>query len=183
MSYQLFCFIFTILTSVNAHPQQTTYNEDDCTCEPGAKAFESYHIHVLFYPDLPSSEFGNNTHASKYARVLRHKFVEYFDVSDCAEGNIFDQGKLCTFAVDETGACGLRNSAPFVVPNFVIFLPVDRYAEVVPWMMANRGDLDFLLHPNTCGFKCSPKDHLLWSMWAGDKWPVRFQDLDSMSKH
>ena len=99
MSYQLFCFIFAILTLVNAHPQQTTYNEDDCTvstfqrkvlkgffeCEPGAKAFESYHIHVLFYPDLPSAEFGNNTHASKFARILRHKFVEYFDVSDCAE--------------------------------------------------------------------------------------------------
>ena len=44
---------------------------------------------------------------------------------------------------------------------------LERYAEVVPWMMANRGDLDFLLHPNTCGYTCTAQDHLLWSMWGG----------------
>ena len=42
-------------------------------------------------------------------------------------------------------------------------------------MMANHGELDFLVHPNTCGFKCSPQDHLLWSLWGGNKWPVKFQ--------
>ena len=26
-------------------------SEEGCTCEPGAKSFESYHIHVLFYPE------------------------------------------------------------------------------------------------------------------------------------
>ena len=77
--------------------------------------------------------------------------------------------------MDATGAGYPRNAAPFVAPNFAIFITVDKVAAVVPWMMANRGDLDFILHPNTCGFTCSPQDHLLWSMWAGNKWDVRFQ--------
>ena len=24
------------------------------------------------------------------------------------------------------------------------------------------------------GFTCAEKDHLLWSVWGGNKWPVRF---------
>merc|ERR1712066_338092 len=91
------------------------------------------------------------------------------------EGSIFNLTTLCAFAVDDTGAGGVRNAAPFVAPNFAIFVPVDRYADAIPWMMANRGELDFLVHPNTCGFTCSPQDHLLWSMWGGNKWQVRFE--------
>merc|ERR1711918_237710 len=90
---------------------------------------------------------------------LRAKTIEHFSIPACDEGNIFNLTSLCAFAVDETGAGGPANSAPFVAPNFAFYLPVDRYADVVPWMMANRGSLDFLVHPNTCGFTCAPHDH------------------------
>jgi aromatic ring-cleaving dioxygenase len=161
------------LADAHSHPVK---DEGNCTCEPGAKAFESYHIHVLFYPDQSwDKQFMTSTHGSKFARSLRKAFLERFNVPECDEKHIFNLTALCAFVVDETGACGAANSAPFVVPNFVIYLPVDRYADVVPWMMANRGDLDFLVHPNSCGFSCSPQDHLLWSVWGGNKWPVRFE--------
>jgi len=166
---------FFSVGDAHSHPIE---NEENCTCEPGARAFESYHIHVLFYPDLNGNQFPNNTHNSNYARALRKKFIEHFKVPECPEWSpnktIFNLTSLCTFAVDETGAGYEVNAAPFVAPNFAIFVPVDRYAEAVPWMMANRGDLDFLVHPNSCGFKCSPQDHLQWSVWAGEKWQVRF---------
>eukprot|EP00929_Paragymnodinium_shiwhaense_P108816 TRINITY_DN75153_c0_g1_i1.p1 TRINITY_DN75153_c0_g1~~TRINITY_DN75153_c0_g1_i1.p1 ORF type:complete len:190 (+),score=21.57 TRINITY_DN75153_c0_g1_i1:187-756(+) len=165
--------VLAFLGLANAHSQPVN-SEEGCTCEPGAKPFDSYHIHVIFYPD-GIEQFSNNTHNSRFARALRKAFIERFDVPQCPEGNIFNLTTLCAFAVDETGAGGVANAAPFVAPNFAIFVPASRYADAVPWMMANRGDLDFLVHPNTCGFKCGPQDHLLWSVWGGNKWPVRFE--------
>lgn len=167
----LLFFAMLALADAHSHPVES---EQGCTCEPGARPFESYHIHVLFYPDLSTDGFSNNTHGSKFARALRKAFIEHFNVPACGE-NIFNQMKLCAFPVDATGAGGVANAAPFVAPNFAMFIPVDRYAETVPWMMANRGALDFLVHPNSCGFACSPQDHLLWSVWGGNKWPVRFE--------
>ena len=168
-----------ILGLVGAHPHPTQ-SEVGCTCEPGARPFESYHIHVMFYPDedIDFDGFSNNTHASRYARALRAKFIDHFNVPECPTTNMMNLTKLCAFAVDEEGTGGLRNTAPFVAPNFAFFLPPDRYADTVPWMMANRGDLDFLVHPNSCGFTCSPRDHLQWSVWGGTKWPIRFQMSD-----
>ena len=166
--------ILAVLAVVDAHIHPVE-NEQGCTCEPGAKAFESFHIHVLFYPD-GIDQFGNNTHNSKYARALRKQFKEHFAAPDCDEQpGIYNLTSLCTFAVDATGAGGVTNAAPFVLPNFAIFVPVDRYAEAVPWMMANRGDLNFLVHPNSCGYTCAAQDHLLWSMWGGTKGEVRFE--------
>ena len=162
-------------SAVDAHAHPTLRDGEQCTCAAGAHAFESYHIHVLFYPDgIP--QFANNTRNSRFARALRKKFVERFDAPECDETRIFNLTGLCVFAVDATGAGGAMNAAPFVMPNFAIYIPVDAYTTVVPWMMANRGDLDFLLHPNSCGFTCSPQDHLLWSMWAGTKGQVRFTE-------
>ena len=168
----LFLLASIAQTAAHSHP---SVSEEGCTCEAGAKPFDSYHIHVIFYPDgVPG--FRNNTHGSQFARALRQTFIERFDAPACPEGSIFNATMpLCAFPVDATGAGFPDNAAPFVAPNFAIFIPADRYADTVPWMMANRGDLDFIVHPNTqgCGFTCSPQDHLLWSVWGGNKWPVR----------
>lgn len=168
--------LLALLAVTNAHPHPVE-SEESCTCEPGAKAFESYHIHVLFYPeDTSGGGFSNNPHNSKNARALRAAFMHRFNITTCDEkSSIFNLTTLCAFAVDATGAGYPINAAPFVAPNWAVFLPVDRYHDVVPWMMANRGELDFLVHPNSCGFKCSPQDHLKWSIWGGNKWPVRFE--------
>merc|ERR550525_395567 len=112
--------LLAALPLAEAHPQPVE-NEEGCTCEPGARPFESYHIHVMFYPD-GVEQFSNNTHSSKFARSLRKAFIDHFKVPQC-EGDIFNQTTLCAFAVDATGAGGPRNAAPFVAPNFAIFVP------------------------------------------------------------
>ena len=166
--------LISALAVVGAHPHPVA-SEEGCTCKPGAKSFESYHIHVLFYPD-GIDQLSSNTHNSKYARSLRKAFVEHFNAPECDDApGIYNLTSLCVFPVDATGAGGVANAAPFVMPNFAIFVPLDRYAEAVPWMMANRGDLDFLVHPNSCGYTCAAQDHLLWSMWGGTKGQVRFE--------
>lgn len=166
--------LLAVLTLMDAHPQPVR-SEEGCSCEPGANSHDSYHIHVLFYPD-GTEEFSNNTHSSKFARALRKSFIDHFNVPPCDERiAAFNLTSLCAFAVDATGAGGPVNAAPFVAPNFAFFVPVDRYADTVPWMMANRGDLDFMVHANQCGFACSLQTHVEWALWGGDKWQVRFQ--------
>merc|ERR1712057_161439 len=74
--------LLSVLANAHYHAVES---EVGCTCEPGARAFESYHIHVLFYPDLVGGggEFSNNTHSSKHARALRKAFIEHFNVPEC----------------------------------------------------------------------------------------------------
>ncbi len=168
----LLLVLFALIRTAESHSQPSL--RENCNCEAGEHSFESYHIHVLFYPD-GIEQFENNTHSSKYARSLRKKFAQHFNAPECDSPHIFNETSLCMFPVDATGAGGAANAAPFVMPNFAIYVPVNRYVDAVPWMMANRGDLDFLVHPNTCGFECSPEDHVLWSVWGGSKGQVRFQ--------
>merc|ERR1719261_1949570 len=85
-----------VLAVAQAHPHPVE-SEAGCTCEPGAKAFESYHIHVLFYPD-GIEQFSNNTHSSRYARALRKDFVDHFNAPQCDENrSIFNLTTLCVF--------------------------------------------------------------------------------------
>ena len=77
-----------LVALARAHSDEfVKFPQDECTCEPGAKAFESFHIHVLFFPDppprggsahKPPSGNGplNNTHSSVYAKALRNAFIE-----------------------------------------------------------------------------------------------------------
>ena len=82
-----------------AHPHPTQ-NEEGCTCEAGARPFESYHIHVIFYPeDTSGGQFSNNTHSSQFARALRKRFVDRFDAPECDETRIFNLTDLCVFEV------------------------------------------------------------------------------------
>ena len=66
------------------------YHDETCTCKPGAKEFESYHIHVVFYPDVEGEMFADNTHSSQYARALYKKFVDHFDVPQCPTEAVWD---------------------------------------------------------------------------------------------
>lgn len=170
------CLLSLILALADAHPH-TGQSEDNCTCEAGARAFESFHIHVMFYADEnppASTSFGSDPRDSKHARALRKKFIDHFNITECNDGPGVLPA-LCAFPVNAMGSGSGIDPRPFVTPEFGIFLPKERYGEVVPWMMANHGELDFLVHPNTCGWTCSPQDHIQWSVWGGDKWKVRFQ--------
>jgi hypothetical protein len=55
-----------------------------------------------------------------------------------------------------------------------LFVPVDYYQLVVPYMTQQYGDelttqLALLVHTNT---GCEYEDHSKWALWAGQKWQV-----------
>jgi len=154
-----------------------------CSCVPGSRPAESYHIHVMFFtPDNPAGvppddPAGNNPNNMKNAVILRTAFMEHFNISDCPPtGPGQDPTVLCAFEVDPaTGAQSFPSKQPFVTPEFAFFVPVGRYTEAVGWMMLNRGVFDVFVHPNTCGWDCAVQDHLLSSLWMGTPWKVKFQ--------
>ena len=112
--------LVAFLATADAHPHPTAI-EENCTCEPGAKAFESYHIHVLFYPD-EDGHFANNTHNSIYARALRKKFVDHFKVPECDESrSIFNLTDLCVFPVDASPPQKLCLIAMIFLLDFMFF--------------------------------------------------------------
>jgi len=56
-----------------------------------------------------------------------------------------------------------------------VFVPVDYYQLVVPFMTQQYGDehtsqLALLVHTNT---GCEYEDHSKWALWAGQKWQVQ----------
>jgi aromatic ring-cleaving dioxygenase len=46
------------------------------------------------------------------------------------------------------------------------------FADVVPWLMVNRGPLDLLIHPETGDDLADHRDH---AMWLGEKLPLRLE--------
>ena len=48
------------------------------------------------------------------------------------------------------------------------------FAEAVPWMMLNRGDLNILVHPITGD---DVADHGENALWLGDAQPINFDAL------
>lgn len=189
--------LIAVLTAAHAHVQPTRRLQghgpkhghaggQNCSCVPGSRPAESYHIHVMFYPmDAPNvnpdDPAGNNPNNAENAAALRTAFMEHFNIAECPDEGPpgrphEDPSELCAFAVDPTtGGQPFPAAQPFVTPEFAFFVPLDRWADAVPWMMLNRGVFDVLVHPNTCGWSCAPQDHLLNSIWMGKPWPVKFR--------
>ena len=188
--------LVAVLAAADAHVQPTrrlqghgpSKHGQNCSCVPGSRPAESYHIHVMFYPhDAPNvradDPAGNNPNNAANAAALRTAFMEHFDIAECPDegppgggGPHEDPTELCAFAVDPaTGGQPFPAAQPFTTPEFAFFVPLDRWADAVPWMMLHRGVFDVLVHPNTCGWSCAPQDHLLNSIWMGNPWPVKFR--------
>jgi len=171
------------LTDAHRHPSARR-SRGNCTCVPGSRPAESYHIHVMFMrPDSPKANpkdpAANNPNNPTNAAALRASFIKHFGISDCAAGHAVDtEDRLCSFPVDATGGQPYPAAQPFVTPEFAFFVPLEKYAAAVGWMMLNRGVFDVLVHPNTCGWSCAPQDHLLSSLWMGTPWKVKFRLSD-----
>jgi aromatic ring-cleaving dioxygenase len=137
---------------------------------PDNPQIHSWHIHVLFWPDGAAGN--NNTHNGVGAVALRKKFIDKFELEftpNCTSLSDVNQG-LCPFEIDYKP--GFGHAGPFLVPNFAIFVPLDRFDETVPWMMMNRGDYDVLVHPNSES-GCMYQDHIDHSVWSGNKWELK----------
>jgi len=63
---------------------------------------------------------------------------------------------------------------PHFVPMLQVNFSASRFADVVPWMMLNRGDLSILVHPVTGD---DVADHGDNALWLGDAVPINFDAL------
>jgi aromatic ring-cleaving dioxygenase len=138
---------------------------------PGADAvistppFQSYHIHILYWPDAES------LHDAPGALRLRKAFIDHFDLQyepNCT--GLTGQGRLCMIPLDEKPGFGF--SHPFPVPNWAAYVPLERFADTVPWIMQNRGVYDILVHPNS---GCMLNDPRNWAVWGGSKWELMLE--------
>ena len=99
------------------------------------------------------------------ATVVRSNLPDVAD--DTAGTGLFDQGRLCMFTFGPKVGFGINT--PFLAPNWAAYVPLDRFADTVPWIMQNRGLYDVFVHPNS---GCFVRDTLDWSVWGGSKWQV-----------
>lgn len=94
--------------------------------------FVSYHIHVLYWPD-PNTEISGYHNAKNRtgARRIRSAFMDHFNLTEegsCA--NIAHEGNdLCMMSDDDFPI------GPWVGPQFAVYVPPDRFADTVPWIM------------------------------------------------
>jgi DOPA 4,5-dioxygenase len=95
---------------------------------------ESYHAHIYF----------DGAEQRRVAAALREEFGRRFQVW---VGDLWD-----------------KPIGPHPLPMFEIAFDTRQFAEVVPWLMLNRGDLAVLVHPNTGRPR---RDHLNDSLWLG----------------
>jgi DOPA 4,5-dioxygenase len=63
---------------------------------------------------------------------------------------------------------------PHPVANLQIIFTTAEFAEFVPWLMLNRGELDVLIHPLSDD---SVDDHSRYAMWLGSPVPLRLDVL------
>jgi len=105
---------------------------------------------------------------------LRQNFLDHFGLDDGDEcATMFGSADMCFFSVGWEPGVGM--AAPFLVPNWAVYVPMDRFAEAMPWISQHRGDHDVLMHPNT---GCFAADHLHWPMSSGDRPPPLLVNRD-----
>ncbi len=105
---------------------------------------QGYHIHI-YYTEAEGPEL---------ARALRDALATRFEV--------------------ELGMWRETAGGPHPSPMFQVNFATPRFAEIVPWLMLNRGGLDVLVHPETGD---DVADHGDFALWLGQVQPIDFDAL------
>ena len=103
---------------------------------------QGYHIHI-YYTEAEGPEV---------ARGLRDALAMRFEV--------------------ELGMWPETAGGPHPAPMFQVNFATRRFAEIVPWLMLNRGRLDVLVHPETGD---DVADHGDFALWLGRVLPIDFE--------
>ncbi len=103
---------------------------------------QGYHIHI-YYTEAEGPEV---------ARALRDALAMRFEV--------------------ELGMWRETAGGPHPAPMFQVNFATRRFAEIVPWLMLNRGRLDVLVHPETGD---DVADHGDFALWLGRVLPIDFE--------
>merc|ERR1711998_181229 len=160
------CFLFLLTVLASAYALRL----DSLTMAP----IDSYHMHVV-YDDKRAVQNAS-------AITMRENLKARFGIGDCnpdLNTTIADEGQMCTQVY--TGEAWGPHSSPFPVAQWAVFVPLVNFTEVMWWMNENRGRLDVLFHPqrcgmvNGCGMPYAGVDHLVYSMWAGNKWKLAME--------
>ncbi len=101
-----------------------------------------YHIHI-YYAEADGPAA---------ARALRDTLAERFEV--------------------ELGMWRETAGGPHPTPMFQVNFAIPLFAEIVPWLMLNRGGLDVLVHPETGD---DVADHGDFALWLGQVLPIDFE--------
>lgn len=91
-----------------------------------------YHVHI----------YCREADGPAAAKALRDAIAERFEV--------------------ELGLWRDTPGGPHPAPMFQVNFAVDLFADIVPWLMLNRGGLDLLVHPETGDDVADHGDHALW---------------------
>ena len=81
-----------------------------------------------------------------------------------------------------------RDGGIFLSGNWAAYVPLHDYQEVTSWVSQHRKDtvasggnaLDVLFHPNTNQYM---HDHMRWSTWAGNPWPLNNEAFSDAGKY
>ncbi len=105
---------------------------------------QGYHIHI-YYPEAAGPEL---------ARAFRDALAARFEV--------------------ELGMWRETAGGPHPSAMFQVTFATPRFAEIVPWLMLNRGGLDVLVHPETGD---DVADHGDFALWLGRVLPIDFEAI------
>jgi aromatic ring-cleaving dioxygenase len=125
---------------------------------------------------LATTRTGYYTGMRDAAEITGFHAHVYFDAATREKASGFREGLAGRFAVElgrwREGPIGPHTSAMYQVA----FTP-DQFANIVPWMMLNRGGLRVLVHPMTGD---DVADHTSHPLWLGEPLPL---DLDFIRAH
>jgi aromatic ring-cleaving dioxygenase len=68
---------------------------------------------------------------------------------------------------------------PHPVPQFRFSFTIERFAEIVPWLMLHRQGLDVLVHPLTHN---SQADHSAYAIWLGEPKALKLSGMRAESR-
>ena len=63
---------------------------------------------------------------------------------------------------------------PHTVAMYQVVFTAEDFAQLVPWLMLNRSELDILVHPLAGN---AYDDHTSFAMWLGEKLPLKLDVL------
>ena len=106
-----------------------------------SRVVSGYHVHIYY----------READGPAAAKALRDAIAERFEV--------------------ELGLWRDTPGGPHPAPMFQVNFAVDLFADIVPWLMLNRGGLDLLVHPETGDDVADHGDHALW---LGQTLPIDF---------
>jgi aromatic ring-cleaving dioxygenase len=159
-SLLLLSALFLLVPTVDAHshPNVNALTDFECGKFP---AFESYHIHVLFWQ--------NNAESTAAALKLRSDFMIEFGLNETSTCEMLPSDPAPT----EKDICFFNTAygpaGPFLTAQYSFFIPINYFQMATSWITPRRTILDIFVHPNS---GCGLQDHIHYGMWIGSKWEI-----------